>query len=491
MNKLQKKEPCSPERLEGNNRRYMALDNSVSHEFLSSREKRKDVISNRNDIAMVEQYMYESKDRLQHAYSERSPSPTLRGDLSRISGPRTPSPGPRLPKMKDSRSPSKVPIMRDSRSPIRKNDKYDKCLPGKEENYRLNRGYLDSSPKGQFLTEEDFIGSKYEDFDSQKEEQSRLDMHRRDKIYKQVDSYSDHESLRNDSKRYTQSQGDYADRNHTYEKKKKNINEIGRSSEASGRYDGSVLKASSHDKRSIDQDNISHSYEEEKNMKDSGTRKRQYSGRNEQRSNRFADNSLSPRSKSGSHVNRHDGIDRNEVKSFETQPGSRQKRNGSPYGRLDSALDDHIQYTPTDKRHKTKRSPSPSSKRFYSPEIRRPNSPERPPRELSDRRSLSPRNRRPTSPERKRKSPDGKRVSRRSDSPGVKRQENYERRQPVSPRTDSFVRKSSSPKKLDVRYHSPTADRHDIENRRSPLRRFSRSPSERQLQPKRNKVQQP
>ena len=86
---------------------------------------------------MVEQYMYESKDRLQHSYSERSPSPTLRGDLSRISGPRTPSCDPRLPKMKDSRSPSKVPIMRDSRSPIRKNDKHDKCLPGKAENYQL------------------------------------------------------------------------------------------------------------------------------------------------------------------------------------------------------------------------------------------------------------------------------------------------------------------------------------------------------------------
>ena len=40
MNK-HKKEHCSPERLEGNDRRYMALDNSVSHEFLSSREKRK------------------------------------------------------------------------------------------------------------------------------------------------------------------------------------------------------------------------------------------------------------------------------------------------------------------------------------------------------------------------------------------------------------------------------------------------------------------
>ena len=69
---------------------------------------------------MVEQYMYESKDRLQHSYSERSPSPTLRCELSRISGPGTPSPGPRLHKMKDSISPSKVPIKRDSRSPIKK-----------------------------------------------------------------------------------------------------------------------------------------------------------------------------------------------------------------------------------------------------------------------------------------------------------------------------------------------------------------------------------
>ena len=43
---------------------------------------------------MVEQYMYESKDRLQHSYSGRSPSPTLRGDLSRISGSRTPSRDP-------------------------------------------------------------------------------------------------------------------------------------------------------------------------------------------------------------------------------------------------------------------------------------------------------------------------------------------------------------------------------------------------------------
>ena len=50
----------------------------------------------------------------------RSPSPSLLADLSRISsGPRSPSPGPRLPKFKDSRSPSKVPIMRDRRSPIR------------------------------------------------------------------------------------------------------------------------------------------------------------------------------------------------------------------------------------------------------------------------------------------------------------------------------------------------------------------------------------
>ena len=69
---------------------------------------------------MVEQYMYESKDRLQHSYSERSPSPTLRCELSRISGPRTPSRDPRLPKMKDSISPSNVRIMRDRRSPIRK-----------------------------------------------------------------------------------------------------------------------------------------------------------------------------------------------------------------------------------------------------------------------------------------------------------------------------------------------------------------------------------
>merc|ERR1719232_1143365 len=48
---------------------------------------------------------------------DRSPSPSLIADLSRLSDRR--DDGPRLPKMKDSRSPSKVPIMRDGRSPLK------------------------------------------------------------------------------------------------------------------------------------------------------------------------------------------------------------------------------------------------------------------------------------------------------------------------------------------------------------------------------------
>ena len=48
--------------------------------------------------------------------ASRSPSPSLIADLSRIS--HLQDEGPRLPKMKDSRSPSKIPIMRDGRSPI-------------------------------------------------------------------------------------------------------------------------------------------------------------------------------------------------------------------------------------------------------------------------------------------------------------------------------------------------------------------------------------
>jgi len=120
--------------------------------------------------------MYENVPR--RSLSERSPSPSLRGDLSRISGPRTPSPGPRLPKMKDSRSPSKVPIMRDRRSPLKQSpsrdvrrnenvndrgrspDKFE--LSKKKNNSRRNQRSQESSPRDKFLTEEDFIGKNYE-----------------------------------------------------------------------------------------------------------------------------------------------------------------------------------------------------------------------------------------------------------------------------------------------------------------------------------------
>jgi len=126
--------------------------------------------------------MYENVPR--RSLSEKSPSPSLRGDLSRISGPRTPSPGPRLPKMKDSRSPSKVPIMRDRRSPLkqspvrdtRKKDhsnergrSLERYESHKKKNSRKSHRSRETSPGGQFLTEEDFIGKNYESLRDKRE----------------------------------------------------------------------------------------------------------------------------------------------------------------------------------------------------------------------------------------------------------------------------------------------------------------------------------
>merc|ERR1719193_310140 len=104
----------------------------------------------------------------------RSSSPSLLADLSRISsGPRSPSPGPRLPKFKDSRSPSKVPIMRDRRSPIREDggSGSKRSSPRKREKARKSRraqesprGFHDSPRYHQDLlypSEPDQEGSRY------------------------------------------------------------------------------------------------------------------------------------------------------------------------------------------------------------------------------------------------------------------------------------------------------------------------------------------
>jgi len=61
----------------------------------------------------------------------RSPSPNLIADLNRISDRN--DDGPRLPKMKDSRSPSKVPIMRDGRSPLKERKSFLKESPVKKD----------------------------------------------------------------------------------------------------------------------------------------------------------------------------------------------------------------------------------------------------------------------------------------------------------------------------------------------------------------------
>jgi len=134
-----------------------------------------------------EKIMYEMPRR---SLSERSPSPSLRGDLSRISGPRTPSPGPRLPKMKDSRSPSKVPIMRDRRSPLKRSpgrevksrdlgNEYkkspEKFESPKKKDGRRNQRSREGSPIGQYMTEEDFIGTNYDGLGSKREERGRYE----------------------------------------------------------------------------------------------------------------------------------------------------------------------------------------------------------------------------------------------------------------------------------------------------------------------------
>merc|ERR1719317_1821857 len=134
-----------------------------------------------------EKIMYEMPRR---SLSERSPSPSLRGDLSRISGPRTPSPGPRLPKMKDSRSPSKVPIMRDRRSPLKRSPGRDakfrdlgseyrkspeKFESPKKKDGRRTQKSREGSPIGQYMTEEDFIGRNYDGIVSKREEEGRFE----------------------------------------------------------------------------------------------------------------------------------------------------------------------------------------------------------------------------------------------------------------------------------------------------------------------------
>ena len=135
----------------------------------------------------TEKIMYEMPRR---SLSERSPSPSLRGDLSRISGPRTPSPGPRLPKMKDSRSPSKVPIMRDRRSPLKRSPGRDakfrdlgseykkspeKFESPKKKDGRRTQKSREGSPIGQYMTEEDFIGRNYDGIVSKREEKGRFE----------------------------------------------------------------------------------------------------------------------------------------------------------------------------------------------------------------------------------------------------------------------------------------------------------------------------